>query len=373
MVRALGRQPHLRHRGRAARAGRRRRRARRRRACAAPCAGSSATRTRTAAGARTRAATSTAWVGRGPSTASQTAWALIALHAAGERSPARRARVRLADRAPSAPTAPGTSRSSPAPASRRLLHQLPPVPADVPDHGARACLSAAGDEQPTTAAARRDPARFRPTATVMAARPGRTSPVASRALPRRGPRRPARALRLRAHGRPDRRRRARRPAGRARLARSRSRPRLGGRADHPVLVRLAATLSDARSARAVRAADRGQPRRPARRTTPPGSSCAGTARCRPTPSASWCCTSSAPPRPQRIELSDKICTALQLTEHCQDVAEDLRTRADVPAGRDARASAARRRPRLRSRRASLRDLVAVEVARARELLARARR
>src|SRR5436190_2308073 len=29
-----------------------------------------------------------AWIGRGPSTASQTAWALLALHAAGERSPA---------------------------------------------------------------------------------------------------------------------------------------------------------------------------------------------------------------------------------------------------------------------------------------------
>ena len=28
------------------------------------------------------------WIGRGPSTASQTAWALLALHAAGERSPA---------------------------------------------------------------------------------------------------------------------------------------------------------------------------------------------------------------------------------------------------------------------------------------------
>jgi squalene-hopene/tetraprenyl-beta-curcumene cyclase len=27
-----------------------------------------------------------AWIGRGPSTASQTAWALLALHAAGERS-----------------------------------------------------------------------------------------------------------------------------------------------------------------------------------------------------------------------------------------------------------------------------------------------
>jgi squalene-hopene/tetraprenyl-beta-curcumene cyclase len=29
-----------------------------------------------------------AWIGRGPSTASQTAWALLGLHAAGERSPA---------------------------------------------------------------------------------------------------------------------------------------------------------------------------------------------------------------------------------------------------------------------------------------------
>jgi squalene-hopene/tetraprenyl-beta-curcumene cyclase len=29
-----------------------------------------------------------AWIGRGPSTASQTAWALIALHAVGERTPA---------------------------------------------------------------------------------------------------------------------------------------------------------------------------------------------------------------------------------------------------------------------------------------------
>ena len=48
-------------------------------------AGWSATRTRTAAGARTRAPTmSPHWIGRGPSTASQTAWALLALHAAGD-------------------------------------------------------------------------------------------------------------------------------------------------------------------------------------------------------------------------------------------------------------------------------------------------
>ncbi len=35
-----------------------------------------------------------AWVGRGPSTASQTAWALLALHAAGERGPAARRGIR---------------------------------------------------------------------------------------------------------------------------------------------------------------------------------------------------------------------------------------------------------------------------------------
>ena len=78
-----------------------------------------ATRTRTAAGARTCAPTTTrAWVGRGDITASQTAWALLALLAAGERSTALARGVRVARRRPSARTAPGTSRSSPAPASR---------------------------------------------------------------------------------------------------------------------------------------------------------------------------------------------------------------------------------------------------------------
>ena len=39
--------------------------------------------------------------------------------------------------------------------------------------------------------------------------------------------------------------------------------------------------------------------------------------------AKSCSTSSASPTPQRIALSDSICTALQLAEHWQDVAEDL--------------------------------------------------
>ena len=118
VVRALGRQPRLRHRRRRAGAGRRRRGARPTSASGAPCAGSRTTRTPTAAGARTRAPTATPpWIGRGTSTASQTAWALLALHAAGERSRGRAPRRALPRRRPSAPTAAGTSRSTPAPAS----------------------------------------------------------------------------------------------------------------------------------------------------------------------------------------------------------------------------------------------------------------
>ena len=119
LVRPLGRQPRLRHRRRGARAGRRRASTRDdpaiRRAVALARA---STRTPTAAGARTCAPTSTRrGSGAARPTASQTAWALLALLAAGERGRGRRARASLAGRAPSAPTAPGTSRSSPAPAS----------------------------------------------------------------------------------------------------------------------------------------------------------------------------------------------------------------------------------------------------------------
>ncbi len=73
--------------------------------------------------------------------------------------------------------------------------------------------------------------------------------------------------------------------------------------------------------------------------------------------------------PARVALSDSICTALQLTEHCQDVAEDLaRGRVYLPA-EDLRrfgcveselAAAHASRP--------LRDVLAFEVARARGLL-----
>ena len=77
------------------------------------------------------------WIGRGPSTASQTAWALLALHAAGERSQALARGVawlvatQRADGGWDEPQYTGTGFPS------RLLHQLPPLPAHVPDHGAR--------------------------------------------------------------------------------------------------------------------------------------------------------------------------------------------------------------------------------------------
>ena len=88
-------------------------RARRRRLARRAC------RTTTAASARTCARTATPrWRGRGESTASQTAWALLAYDAAGADGPGRRARGALAGRDAAAATAAGTSRSTRAPASR---------------------------------------------------------------------------------------------------------------------------------------------------------------------------------------------------------------------------------------------------------------
>ena len=64
-----------------------------------------------------------AWIGRGESTASQTAWALLALLAVAETPLADIAQVPSIDRGvlyltgPSAPTAPGTRTCSPEPAS----------------------------------------------------------------------------------------------------------------------------------------------------------------------------------------------------------------------------------------------------------------
>lgn len=79
--------------------------------------------------------------------------------------------------------------------------------------------------------------------------------------------------------------------------------------------------------------------------------------------------------PERISLSDSICTALQLTEHCQDVAEDyLAGRVYLPAEDMARFGCVEAdldpSPATRAGRdcAALHAVLAFEVRRARELL-----
>ncbi len=74
--------------------------------------------------------------------------------------------------------------------------------------------------------------------------------------------------------------------------------------------------------------------------------------------------------PERIGLSDSICTALQLTEHCQDVAEDMaRGRVYLPAEDMARFGCEQADLVGAHASPALREVLAFEVARARSLLA----
>jgi squalene synthase HpnC len=74
--------------------------------------------------------------------------------------------------------------------------------------------------------------------------------------------------------------------------------------------------------------------------------------------------------PERIALSDSICTALQLTEHCQDVAEDLaRGRIYLPVEDLQRFGCEQADLAGAHASAPLREVLAFEVARARSLLA----
>jgi squalene synthase HpnC len=74
--------------------------------------------------------------------------------------------------------------------------------------------------------------------------------------------------------------------------------------------------------------------------------------------------------PARIELSDRICTALQLTEHCQDVAEDYRAgRVYLPLEDLERFGCAVEQLGGPRAGAPLRAVLAFEVQRARSLLA----
>jgi squalene synthase HpnC len=73
--------------------------------------------------------------------------------------------------------------------------------------------------------------------------------------------------------------------------------------------------------------------------------------------------------PERIALSDSICTALQLTEHCQDVAEDLaRGRVYLPGEDLERFGCTIEDLRAPHADQPLREVLAFEVARARGLL-----
>jgi squalene synthase HpnC len=73
--------------------------------------------------------------------------------------------------------------------------------------------------------------------------------------------------------------------------------------------------------------------------------------------------------PRLIALSDSICTALQLTEHCQDVAEDFaHGRIYLPAEDLRRFGASEAELDAEHAGAALREVLAFEVARARRLL-----
>jgi phytoene/squalene synthetase len=72
---------------------------------------------------------------------------------------------------------------------------------------------------------------------------------------------------------------------------------------------------------------------------------------------------------ERFRASDAICTALQLVEHCQDVAEDLaRGRLYLPAEDLARFGCRERDLRTSVASPAVRELVGFEVARVRALL-----
>jgi squalene synthase HpnC len=143
-----------------------------------------------------------------------------------------------------------------------------------------------------------------------------------------------------------------------------------GRAEHPLLVRLEPTLREC-----------ALPREPFARLIE-----ANRQDQRVTRYATWqelraYCALSADPvgelvlgvlgsaTPERVALSDSICTALQLTEHCQDVAEDLaRGRVYLPGEDLARFGCTIEELAAPHAGRPLREVLAFEVARARALL-----
>jgi len=146
---------------------------------------------------------------------------------------------------------------------------------------------------------------------------------------------------------------------------------LSGRAQHPLLLRLAA------SARAC-----SLPREPFVRLIEANRTDQRVSRYQTWEQLRGYCALSADPvgelvlgvfaaaTPARVALSSSICTALQLTEHCQDVAEDYaRGRVYLPAEDLRRFGCSERELALEHASAPLRQVLAFEVARARRLLA----
>ncbi len=98
-----------------------------------------------------------------------------------------------------------------------------------------------------------------------------------------------------------------------------------GSARHPLLVRLQQTLAECALPREafVRLIDANRLDQRSQRYES-WEQLQATARCLPTRSASWSWVSSSLASPERIELSDRVCSALQLVEHIQDLGEDVR-------------------------------------------------
>jgi squalene synthase HpnC len=143
-----------------------------------------------------------------------------------------------------------------------------------------------------------------------------------------------------------------------------------GEAEHPLLVRLGASVREC-----------GLPREPFQRLIEANRVDQHVSRYRSWPQLREYCALSADPvgelvlaifglsTPARVELSNSICTALQLAEHCQDVAEDFaRDRVYLPQEDLARFAATEADLERQHASKELRAVLAFEVTRARELL-----
>ena len=296
VVRALGRQPRLRHRRRGAGADRGRGRRPRSSASAARCAGWRTTRTRTAAGARTRAPTTIragsaaarAPPRRPPGRCSRCTppasarAALAARRALAREHPARGRRLGRAavhrHRASRRTTTSTTTSTGSCSRSWRSGAACARQPPDGVRRAGRWSTPRRPPDAPDGRGGDGAGRRARTSRSQAACCRGASARTCSRCTASRGSWTSS-ATRLPGVGRSGR-------AARARLARTAiSTGRIAGERRAPAAAAPGTDAARVRAAaRAVRAADRGQPHRPARqRATRPGSSCAATARCRPNP------------------------------------------------------------------------------------------